>query len=79
MLEKSGGSKIFTIADRSEFARLSGDHNSMHMDDIAARRTRTQTVVTRGQSAVFVTLGLSHESLKLSEPGIAQESAGLYP
>jgi hypothetical protein len=130
MLEKSGGSKIFTIADQSEFARLSGDHNPMHMDNIAARRTpagapvvhgmhvviwaldliaqqhhaseigsvnvrfarfiyldtpvelrfvrRTQTAVsfelmTRGQSAVFVTLGLSHESSKSSEPGIAQD------
>jgi hypothetical protein len=32
MLEEIGSSKIFTIADQSEFARLSGDHNSMHME-----------------------------------------------
>jgi NAD(P)-dependent dehydrogenase (short-subunit alcohol dehydrogenase family) len=128
MPEESCGSRIFTMADQLEFARLSGDHNPMHIDDIAARRTpagapvvhgvhavicaldlleekhpaseinsvnvrfarfiylddpvefrlvqRTQTAVrfeliTRGQSAAFVTLGLSHESPRSSEPSVA--------
>jgi hypothetical protein len=128
MLEDNGGSKTFTNADQLEFARLSGDHNPIHMDDIAARRTpagapvvhgmhaviwaldliaqehpsaeissvavrfarfiyrddpiglklvrHTQAAVmfelmTAGQSAVFVTLGLSPESPKSSEPPIA--------
>ena len=130
MTEDSGGSKIFTIADQSEFARLSGDHNPIHMDYIAARRTpagapvvhgmhaviwaldliaqdcpaseigsinarfagfiylddpvelrlvqRTKRtarfeLITRGKSAVFVSLGLSYECLKSSEPGVAPE------
>jgi NAD(P)-dependent dehydrogenase (short-subunit alcohol dehydrogenase family) len=128
--ESGGGSRIFTIADQREFARLSGDHNPMHLDDIAARRTpagspvvhgvhaviwaldliakkhsapeigsinarfarfiyldepvelklvqRTQTalsfeLVTRGQSAVFVTLSPSHEGLERSKPNIAPD------
>jgi hypothetical protein len=130
MLKESNDSKIFAIGDQLEFARLSGDYNPMHMDEIAARRTpagapvvhgmhvviwaldliaqkhpaseisginarfaryiyldnpvelklvqRTQTAVrfelmTRGRSAAFVTIGLSHENRKSSEPGVAPD------
>jgi NAD(P)-dependent dehydrogenase (short-subunit alcohol dehydrogenase family) len=128
MLKASSDSRIFTIADQQEFARLSGDYNPIHLDEIAARRTpagapivhgmhaaiwaldliaekhpaskiesvnvrfgrfiylddpvelrlvqRTQSaarfeLITRGQGAVFVTLGFSHEGPGSSEPGVA--------
>jgi acyl dehydratase/NAD(P)-dependent dehydrogenase (short-subunit alcohol dehydrogenase family) len=58
MLDESGGSKIFTIADQLEFARLSGDHNPMHVDDIAARRTPAGAPVVHGMHAVIWALDL---------------------
>jgi NAD(P)-dependent dehydrogenase (short-subunit alcohol dehydrogenase family) len=53
MQEETGGSKIFTIADQLEFARLSGDHNPMHLDEIVARRTPAGAPVVHGMHAVI--------------------------
>ena len=40
--------KIFTIADQTRFAALSGDFNPMHLDPIAARRTPAGAPVVHG-------------------------------
>jgi NAD(P)-dependent dehydrogenase (short-subunit alcohol dehydrogenase family) len=69
MLEESGGSKIFTIADQSEFARLSGDYNPMHMDDIAARRTPAGASAVHGMHAVIWALDLIAQKHRASEMG----------
>ena len=58
MLKESSDSKIFTIADQLEFARLSGDHNPMHMDEIAARRTPAGAPIVHGVHAVIWALDL---------------------
>jgi acyl dehydratase/NAD(P)-dependent dehydrogenase (short-subunit alcohol dehydrogenase family) len=58
MLKESSESKTFTIADQLEFARLSGDHNPMHMDEIAARRTPAGAPIVHGMHAVIWALDL---------------------
>jgi NAD(P)-dependent dehydrogenase (short-subunit alcohol dehydrogenase family) len=58
MLKESSGSKIFTIADQLEFAGLSGDHNPMHTDEIAARRTPAGAPIVHGVHAVIWALDL---------------------
>src|SRR6516225_9452986 len=58
MPEESGGAKIFTNKDQSEFARLSGDHNPMHMDEIAARRTPAGAPIVHGMHALIWALDL---------------------
>jgi len=45
-------SRIFTLADQLAFARLSDDHNPMHLDEIAARRTQAGAPVVHGMHAV---------------------------
>ena len=40
--------KQFTEADQTAFARLSGDHNPMHLDAVAARRTVAAEPVVHG-------------------------------
>jgi acyl dehydratase/NAD(P)-dependent dehydrogenase (short-subunit alcohol dehydrogenase family) len=45
--------RIFTIADQENFARLSGDWNPMHMDPIAARRTLAGAPVVHGVHAAL--------------------------
>lgn len=42
------GGKTFTMADQSFFARLSGDFNPIHLDPLAARRTRAGDTVVHG-------------------------------
>jgi hypothetical protein len=46
-------SRCFTLADQLEFARLSDDHNPMHIDAIAARRTQAGAPVVHGVHAVI--------------------------
>jgi hypothetical protein len=58
MLKESSETKTFTIADQLEFARLSGDHNPMHMDEIAARRTPAGAPIVHGMHAVIWALDL---------------------
>jgi acyl dehydratase len=58
MLEESVGSRLFTTVDQSEFARLSGDNNPMHMDEIAARRTPAGAPVVHGMHVVIWALEL---------------------
>lgn len=58
MLKRSSDPKIFTIADQLEFARLSGDYNPMHMDEIAARRTPAGAPIVHGMHAVIWALDL---------------------
>src|SRR5882762_8477191 len=41
-------SKTFDSDDQAFFARLSGDVNPMHMDDLAARRTQAGAAVVHG-------------------------------
>jgi MaoC dehydratase-like protein/short subunit dehydrogenase len=43
----------FGMADQTAFARLSGDHNPLHLDPIAARRTMFGRVVVHGIHAVL--------------------------
>lgn len=40
--------KTFTMADQAFFARLSGDFNPIHLDPLAARRTRAGDTVVHG-------------------------------
>ena len=42
------GGKTFTMADQSFFAELSGDFNPIHLDPLAARRTRAGDTVVHG-------------------------------
>lgn len=42
------GSKTFTMADQSFFAELSGDFNPIHLEPLAARRTRAGDTVVHG-------------------------------
>jgi acyl dehydratase len=67
MLEESGSSKVFTTADQLQFAQLSGDHNPMHMDDVAARRTPAGAPVVHGMHVVIWALDLIAEKQPDSE------------
>jgi hypothetical protein len=69
MLKQSGSSKIFTTADQLEFARLSGDHNPIHMDEIAARRTPAGAPVVHGMHVVIWALDLIAQRNPTSEIG----------
>ena len=40
--------RVFTEADQARFAALSGDHNPMHLDPVAARRTLAAVPVVHG-------------------------------
>lgn len=40
--------RIFSLADQQEFATVSGDHNPLHLDAIAARRTQAGAPVVHG-------------------------------
>lgn len=46
-------SRRFTSADQLAFARLSDDHNPMHLDEVAARRTQAGAPVVHGVHAVL--------------------------
>jgi NAD(P)-dependent dehydrogenase (short-subunit alcohol dehydrogenase family) len=46
--QRTIGVRRFTPADQLAFARLSGDHNPIHLDDLAARRTQAGAVVVHG-------------------------------
>ena len=41
-------SRSFTVEDQAAFAAFSGDHNPMHMDPVAARRTQAGAPVVHG-------------------------------
>jgi NAD(P)-dependent dehydrogenase (short-subunit alcohol dehydrogenase family) len=40
--------RLFSMADQEAFARLSGDRNPIHLDEIAARRTQAGAAVVHG-------------------------------
>lgn len=42
------GRRTFTFVDQRQFAHLSGDHNPIHLDAIAARRTQAGAPVVHG-------------------------------
>ncbi len=46
-------SRRFTSADQLAFARLSDDHNPMHLDAVAARRTQAGAPVVHGVHAIL--------------------------
>ena len=48
--------RVFLSPDQQQFARLSGDVNPMHMDDLAARRTQAGAAVVHGIHLVLWTL-----------------------
>ncbi len=45
--------RTFTMADQAAFARVSGDANPMHMDELAARRTQAGAPVVHGVQALL--------------------------
>jgi acyl dehydratase/NAD(P)-dependent dehydrogenase (short-subunit alcohol dehydrogenase family) len=47
------GSKTFDWREQYEFACLSGDHNPMHMDEVAARRTQAGRPVLHGMNVAL--------------------------
>lgn len=50
--------RTFTLGDQSTFARLSGDHNPMHVDPLAARRLLYGRPVVHGIHCVLWALNL---------------------
>jgi NAD(P)-dependent dehydrogenase (short-subunit alcohol dehydrogenase family) len=46
-------SRIFTAADQARFARISADHNPIHLDAIVARRTQMGAPIVHGIHAVL--------------------------
>jgi acyl dehydratase len=42
------GSRSYSLSDQRFFARLSGDHNPIHVDSVAARRTLTGALTVHG-------------------------------
>jgi NAD(P)-dependent dehydrogenase (short-subunit alcohol dehydrogenase family)/acyl dehydratase len=53
MVPKVLASRCFGMADQLLFTELSGDHNPMHIDAIAARRTQAGAPVVHGVHAVL--------------------------
>jgi NAD(P)-dependent dehydrogenase (short-subunit alcohol dehydrogenase family) len=53
------GTRRFTEADQRMFAALSGDHNPMHMDAVAARRTQAAEPAVHGVHALLWGLDLA--------------------
>ena len=45
--------RTFEAADQARFAQLTGDHNPMHMDAVAARRTQAGAPVAHGMHVVL--------------------------
>lgn len=56
------GERTFTIADQREFARMSGDHNPMHLDPLAARRMQAGVPVVHGVNAMLWALDRLYEA-----------------
>ncbi|MBS1862557.1 MAG: MaoC family dehydratase [Actinobacteria bacterium] len=54
-------SRVVTVADIDVFAELSGDHNPIHIDDEAARRTGFTGRVAHGMLAQSISTGLDSE------------------
>ena len=52
------GEKVFSAQDQLAFARLSGDHNPMHMDPVAARRLISGRQVVHGIHTLLHALNL---------------------
>jgi MaoC like domain len=52
MLGRKIGERVFTMADQRAFARLSGDANPVHIDELAARRTLFGACVVHGVHVV---------------------------
>ena len=55
--------RTFLPADQIAFAKLSGDHNPMHMDPVAARRTQAGHPVVHGVHAVLWALNAAGDHL----------------
>lgn len=55
--------RTFRAADQVAFAKLSGDHNPMHMDPVAARRTQAGHPVVHGVHAVLWALDAAGDHL----------------
>lgn len=62
---KTLASRRFGVPDQLKFAELSGDHNPMHIDAVAARRTQAGAPVVHGMHAVLWALD------ELAQAGIA--------
>ena len=52
-MQASFPARVFTAHDQERFAAFSGDHNPMHMDEAAARRTQAGTCAVHGVHAVL--------------------------
>jgi hypothetical protein len=53
MLPLTLASRVFDETDQLSFARLSGDFNPIHMDNVTARRTNASATVAHGMHAVL--------------------------
>lgn len=66
-MKETSDAKVFTVADQSEFARLSGDYNPMHMDEVAARRTAAGAPVVHGVHVALWALDFVAQQRRVSE------------
>jgi acyl dehydratase len=67
--ERCSRSLRFTREQIAEFARLSGDDNPLHLDEVVAQRAQFGEVVASGQQTAAVLMGLvsSHFSQPLGD------------
>ena len=68
MIDSPLASRTFSALDQRRFAAVSGDHNPIHLDPIAARRTQAGMCVVHGVHAAIWAIDALIGSSQLSAP-----------